>query len=86
MEGMTTQRMYVSRLAGCSGPSPSVLLLYIFLFFALKTDQFLDFMLSPKSQSHLCSSPVPYLSRNHVPVNQISLFFENGAVKSRGTA
>lgn len=61
MEGMKTQRMYVSRLAGCSGTSPSVLLLYIFFFFALETDEFLDFMLSPKSQSHLISAAPHFL-------------------------
>lgn len=35
VEGRKTQRMCVSRLAGCSGPSPSVLLLDIFDFLLL---------------------------------------------------
>lgn len=63
VEGMKTQRMCVSRLAGCSGPSPSVLLLDVFSFLLLwDVDEFLDFLLSPESQSHLISAAPGSLS------------------------
>lgn len=88
VEGMKTERMCVSRLAGCSGPSPSVLLLVMFSFVLLWRLWWIPgfYALTRITvTSDLCSSPAPYRSRNHVPVNQIRVF-ETGAVKSRGTA